>query len=380
MDIVDESTLESLITWIDSPCVSLYMPTHRSGPETEADPIVFRNLLERAERELLDSGMRPRAVTDLLADSRRLLGDPIFWQHLEDGLALFASPKHTELFRVAAPLPQMVIVGDAFHVKPLWPVASKGERFGVLTLSRNRIRLLWGTRYRIGEIDLPDEIPESLAQALWFEDTEKQLQSHAGGRVGRGRVAATFHGGASLADRDDERVARFFRAVDEGVLHLIKRNRPLVLAGVDEAVALYRKVSRHPTILDDAFHGNADRATLDELHTRAWTIAEPYFARVDTADREAFLAAGARAVGTLPAAVTAALQGRVAVIFVPASTQVWGRAAISGEVEVHAAPERDDRDLLDLAAVAVWRNGGRVHVVDPAEIPGNTPVAALLRY
>jgi hypothetical protein len=250
----------------------------------------------------------------------------------------------------------------------------------VLALSRNHIRLLWATRYRVGEIDLPDEVPASIAEALWFEDPEKQLQFHSAGRVGRGRVVATFHGGGSPDDRDDERAMRFFRAVDAGVLQIVGRARPLVLAGVEETVALFRHVSQHPTILGGAITGNADRAAAEELHGKAWIIAEPYFTRLAGEDAAAFNGGTNRSVTTVAEALTAALSGRVAVIFVPPSSQVWGRVEVGGEVVIHDKQEPGDRDLLDLAAVTVWRTGGRVHVVDDEAVPGHGPVAALLRY
>lgn len=378
MDIVDESTLDSLINWDGAPCVSVYLPTHRVGRETEADPILFKNLLARAEHELVEGGMRPPAAVALLADGRRLLTDAAFWHHQEDGLAFFAAPKRTESFRVPASFAEMVIVTEAFHVKPLWPVVSRGERFSMLTLSWNRIRLFWATKFRVGEIDLPNEVPQSLEEALRLEDPERQLQSHVGGRVGRGAVVQTFHGSPDV--REDEDALRFFRAVDDGVLHLVDRERPMVLAGVEETVALYRKVSRHPTILDDTITGNADRATPDDLHARAWSIAEPYFTRVVVEDGDAFLASGSSGVRTVPEAVAAARQARVAAIFVPTGTQVWGTVGSSGDVVVHDLQQPGDRDLLDMAAIAVWRTGGRVHVVAADAIPGDGPVAVLLRY
>ena len=377
MDIVDESTLDALITWDAGPCVSVYLPTHRMGRETESDHIRFRNLLDRAEHDLVERGLRTPVAAAIVAEGRSLLSDAVFWQHQEEGLAYFAAPKYTALFRLPATFSETVIVGDAFHVKPLWSVVGRGDRFDVLALSRNRIRLLWATRFDVGEIDLHDEIPQSLAEALWFEDPEKQLQLHSSGRVASGRVVATFHG--SPDDHDDDRVIRFFRAVDDGLLQLVDRNRPLVLAGVEETVALYRKVSQHPTILAEAIPGNADRAAPHELHAKALVIAEPYFTRVDEADRAAFSAAGVRAVAAVTEAVTAALQGRVAVIFVPAFTHVWGTADVVAAV-IHEDRQAGDRDLLDLAAVATWRTGGRVHVVDAAEVPGPGPVAVILRY
>jgi hypothetical protein len=47
-------------------CVSIYMPTHRTGVETQQDPIRLKNLLGKAEKELSDRGMGRRDVQKML--------------------------------------------------------------------------------------------------------------------------------------------------------------------------------------------------------------------------------------------------------------------------------------------------------------------------
>ena len=39
-----------------------------------------------------------------------------------------------------------------------------------------------------------------------------------------------------------------------------------------------------------------------------------------------------------------------------------------------------DEDLLDFAAIHTLFNGGTVYAVDPDEVPGGTPLAAVFRY
>ena len=49
-------TLESLAELTaahQSPCLSLYQPTHRHHPENQQDPIRFRNLLKELETSIL---------------------------------------------------------------------------------------------------------------------------------------------------------------------------------------------------------------------------------------------------------------------------------------------------------------------------------------
>jgi hypothetical protein len=373
--------MEALLADNGWPRVSVYLPTHHLGRQTAQDPIRLGNLLKAARKELVAAGLRPPQADELLGDAAALVDAHTFWQYQEDGLAVFVAPGNTTTRRLPVSFDEMVVVADAFWVKPLWPLLSGNGLFYVLALSRNRVRLLWADRFRVGEVDLPEPIPGSLAEALWFDDPEKQLQHHAASTAGGGRVVAMFHGHGTPDELNEEKLAMFLRAVDGGLQHLLDPGAPLVLAGVEEVAAAFRRVSRHPSIVGEFIEGNPDRMSQQELHLRATDIIVPAFRRTIESDAAAFLAAGDRGVSTVAAAVAAATAGRVASLFLPLGLEVWGRVPLGGaELEVHELREPGDRDLLDLAAAATWSAGGTVHAVAAPEVPGAGPVAATLRY
>lgn len=382
MDIMTTETIRSLIDEESAPCVSLYMPTHRSGREVRQDPIRLGNLVSQARYDLVATGVRPPQADALLEPLERLTVSDSFWQHQDAGLALFACPGRSEWYRLPSTVDEKSVVADAFHVKPLWPVMSRNNLFYVLALSRNLVRLLWADRFRVGEVDLPEDIPESLAEALWYDDPEKQLQHRAAGRVGAGRIVAAFHGHGVPEQREGPKLEVFLRAVDRGLADIIDRDRPLVLAGVDDITALFRRVSAHPTIVDDVISGNPDEIAAHDLHRGAVDIMRPLLDASIHQDAEVFLSSGrGLQVSGAGEALSAALTGRVSVLFLPVDREIWGRADPAGsEVVIH--PERlpGDRDLLDLMGIAAWTAGGRVHVVDADDVPGDGPVAAILRF
>jgi hypothetical protein len=380
LDIITASTMQSLVDHTGAPCVSIYLPTHRFGRETQQDPIRLRNLLDHAEHELIETGMRPVEVRRFLEPGRALTSRHAFWQQQEEGLAAFVGPDRLETYRLPVSFDPFVAVTDAFHLKPLWPAVA-GDIFYILALSRNEVRLWWSDRYQIGDVDLPADIPKSLAEALWFEDPEKQLQHRAASRTDRGRVVAEFHGHGTPDERDVARLERFLRAVDAGVRSLIDPTAPLVLAGVDDIAARYRKISHHPAILDETVAGNPGDASPNGLRSRATTIIEPVLAKAAEADAATFLAAGDRGIASVPDTVTAAAAGRVAVLFLPIGIHTWGRFdPETFGVTVHGTRQPGDRDLIDLAGATTWSSGGTVHATPPEAIPGDGPVAAVLRY
>ena len=81
MDIITKEELKTFLARYPGWYVSLFMPTHRRGRETEQDPIRFRNLLREVEERLLDKGLRSPDVQEILKPAQRLLQEPGFWRH-----------------------------------------------------------------------------------------------------------------------------------------------------------------------------------------------------------------------------------------------------------------------------------------------------------
>src|SRR5689334_20134311 len=77
------------------PCVSLYQPTHRQHPDTDQDPIRFRNLVRVLEGALRQR-YSTRDVRGLLEPFHALSRDHTFWNGGSNGLAVLAAP---DLFR-----------------------------------------------------------------------------------------------------------------------------------------------------------------------------------------------------------------------------------------------------------------------------------------
>ena len=381
IDLITTNDLRRLADTTAEPCVSILLPTHRLGPEQAQDPIRLKNLLARAAEQLTELGMRVPEADELLAPAARLLDDQHYWAHQDNALALYLTRQTFESYRLADPTDELVVVAGRFHLKPLLPALTTGTGFNVLALSQHQVRLLQGTSTHLTEMALGD-IPPSLAQVVRFDDRERQLHSHGADRVGQGRVTATFHGHGGAKDTTKDDLGRFLKAVDDGVTDLVGQPaRPLVLAGVDHVVAAYRNLSHHPRIVDTAIEGNPEQLSTSDLHARAWPIVQ---AVIDT-DRqtaaETFSAGIEPTTSTPVEIVTAAAEGRVHTLFVPADTELWGTFdRTQHQVSEHDQHQPGDEDLADVAAIETLTTGGTIHVVPSHAIPGTGPLAAILRY
>lgn len=392
MFLFDQDALEQLMAVEGNLCLSVYMPTYRRGADVQQNPIRFKNLLRQVEEELIENGLRRPEAEKMLAEARTLQEDYNFWQHQMDGLALFTTHESFEYFRLPLHFEEMVLVADRFHVKPLLPLFIDNGRFYILALSQNDVRLLRGTRDSVAEIDLQD-VPQSLAEALWFDDPEKQLQHHTsavpsageGTTGGTGRGPAIFHGhGVGDGEAEKERLLRYFHRVDDGLSDLLSAQQaPLILAGVAYLFPIYHEANSYQYLMDEGIPGNPDELSGDELHHQAWQIVAPHFREVydEAIAHYKNLSATERVSSSLDEIVPAAHYGRVHALFAPLHTEQWGTFnQETGMAEPHAQRERGDVDLLDLAAVQTLRNSGTVFAVEEGEIPDGATIAAIFRH
>jgi hypothetical protein len=361
------------------------MTTHRAGVEIQQDPIRLKNLLGEAEEVLVTMGLRSPEAGELLEPAQELLGDYEFWQHQSDGLAIFLSLKLFRAYRFPLEFDELVVVTDRFHVKPLLPLLSGDGRLYVLALSQNEVRLLQGTRYSVGEIDL-EGVPKSLAEALRHDDPEKQFQFHTQTQTpgGQGDRAAVFHGHGVVSEEDKENILRFFQKVDRDLQDVLSdEEAPLVLAGVEYLLPIYAKANTHPHLLSHGIEGNPEALSWEELHERAWAIVQPRFqkAQLEAIAQYEQLVSTEQASHDIRTIVPAAHYGRVDTLFVAVGLQRWGAFdPQTNTIDIHGEEEPGDEDLLDLAAVQTLLHGGEVYALEPTEVPDGVPLAAVFRY
>lgn len=362
-------------------CISIYLPTPHAGAETLQNPIRFKGLLARTAGELESLGLSTHDIHSRLRPATALLDDAAFWTNVGHGLAVFIDDHDVHTKHLPITVGELAVVSDRFHLGPLIRALGDGDPFFVLAISRNEIRLLRGTRFAIGEHDL-GHIPPSMAEALQFDDREPQLQSHAGERTGTGSPVAMFHGQGAGKDARQSDLERFLDAIDAGVRDIVgDTGAPLVLAGVDEVVAEYRKRSRYRHIVAGSIKGNPQRVQSKEFHDRAWPLVEPTLDAARSAACEAIEQRSVPTLDSISAVVVAAHDGRVGSLFIPIGVHCWGRFdAASRSIEPHDTREPGDHDLFDVAAIATMSHGGDVFVVPEPDVPGGATITATLRF
>jgi len=391
--------LDLLIAAQKLPAVSIYLPMERKGAETQQNAIRLKNLYTQALQDVttwLENAPDDTSDLDvarLLDPVAKLMADQHFLQHQSEGLALFISPTISKSFRCAIDFDEHLLVGDSFWLKPLLPLLNDQGHFFLLLLNQGGVQLLRGTREELLPVDLADDIPSSLAEALRYDDFERHLQFHTQtGSQNNGGRAAVYHGqGGADEASNTENILRFFRALDNGVRDLLEGDThpPLVLAGLPFLQGLYRQANRYNQLLDDGIDHDPTAKSMDELHEQAWQLVQPLFQqRQQEVTAQYHHLQGTddqRAVQAIEEIVPAAYFQRVDALFLLDPTPIWGTfQGENGPVEIHSDYQPGDKDLTNFAAIHTIRNGGTVYDLSAEEVANGmakrSPMAAILRY
>ncbi|MDZ7716458.1 MAG: hypothetical protein U5J95_09625 [Balneolaceae bacterium] len=376
---ITRNTILELINRADNPSISIYLPTHKKGKEVQQDPIRLKNLLKKAEEQLQEYEVPPSEIEELLRDTRQLLDKPSFWRHNDKGLAIFITKNDFEYYRVPIEFSEQVLVEDHFLITPLLPMITLDGTYCILALSQKEVKLLRCTRESVTPIELED-MPTSLEEFLKFDVNESHLQHHSG----QGKGQAIFHGQGGSNETDTEEIVNFFKRIENEVtVKLRNLNDPLILAGVNEAIAIYKKVNHYGRLMENTIDSNPDPLSDDEINQEGWKIIKSYFLKDMYSDIDRFgdLTGSDKHSDNLTHIVEASYYGKVDSLFVPIGEQSWGWFDQERDTVHHSSKQQaGEHDLINMAAIKTMSQGGNVYALDKQEMPNGSFVAAIFRY
>lgn len=378
--------LDDLLACEAEPAVSLYLPTHMAGREVRQDSIRLRNLLGTAAERLAPSCRGPE-IAELLNPASRLVGDEEFWQHQEQGLAVFLAPNFARIHKLPVTVPERVTVGRRFSVRPLLSIIDANGLFWLLSITSRRSRLFQASRWSIEEvsgIDLPQGMAELREESVYEE-------AYSGAPTARPQSAPASMGRAQvLGDAPEElqktQLIELLRRVAAAVEPVVTRERaPIVLAAGPQIAGNFRELTHWKELQPQSVAGNPDAMTPEALRDKGWALLEPLEERRRAGALDqlgALLGAGSPRATTKPEEIVrAACYGRLDRLFLCDSAVLWGQFDEARDrVVAHGEPVAGDHDLFDYAALMTLRQGGAVNLVARSQLPPDALAAAVLRY
>ena len=384
MELLTKELIQELLAAEKAPCISIYMPTHRNHPENLKDSILYKNLVREIKESLLLKYSSGEAQTHL-EPLETLAEDENTWNHTFDGLAVFSAPGLFRVVGVRKSFEELAIVADSFHTKPLRQYLQSLDHFYVIALSLNDFRLFEGNRRSLTEVELTDDTPKNITEALGDELTDKHTTVASYGGSG-GESSPMHHGHGGRKDETEKDTERFFRVVATTVYEQYTKHTgwPIILAALTEHQSLFQKVNTNPLLLANGIRINPASVSPDKLASMAWEIIEPeYDLKLDglVANFEQERANGKGSDDYKEVAV-AAVEGRVDTLLVEADRIIPVRITnlVTGNTQKKDMMNPKVDDLLDDMGELVIKMGGQVIVLPTVKMPSKTGLAAIYRY
>ncbi len=344
---------------IHGPCLSIFQPlrdefsqvtkadTRLNAAARNADALLAKRIFDTSAREeFLRPIFKVAANTD--------------WTGRTGSVVVFRAPGFTKTSFWPDTLDPKVHLADEFFVLPLLRGLAARRNFWVLGLSIKHISLFHGNGEGLTAVELPKDLPRSLAEEGGFDQPDHDLESRSSPGVSTGQTAAVRSGTTNTHETLGQYLHDYFRKIDRAIQPILcATGDPLIIAAVERELAIYREINTYPALLGQTIHGNPDSLGENRLHKAALELMAASSPRTaEDGRREMDKAAGRGLLLTDLAAIE--------------------KAAGIGQIErlfVEPNPKANE-DQINRAVLEVIRNSGTVVCGENLE----TSVAAILRY
>ncbi len=256
-------------------CLSIYSPYLSPNSPTNPNKIEFGNLFKDVKEKLIESGLEKKEIKKMLLPVQKMIKNHEFWPTKKQSLVAFVHPDFFVFYHIDdTNFEPSVYLSKGFVLKPLEKTMNKNRSYILLSLSHNKVEIFEGDLYDIRKVHLKN-FSTNMKSALNIGEYNKLRGMHEIAPSYMGKGSEAFHGHYNVKETDKIMLLEFFRLIDKK-LHgiLVKKNKPLILAGVNHLIPIYRKVNTYPKIFSKYIRGNLNYSDLKTIHQRAIKIVQ----------------------------------------------------------------------------------------------------------
>ncbi|WP_345953421.1 hypothetical protein [Mucilaginibacter sp. PAMB04168] len=384
MELISKEEFKELINYHGNNCISIYIPTHRAGVEVneKQDAIVLKNVLQAVNADLQKKGLNSQTIEQLLKPGFELYNNEIFWNSQLDGLAVFMADDFFKVIQLPFAVNEESYLNNSFYISPLLPAITNNEEFYLLVLSKSDAIFFQGNAFGLQRLEV-EGLPNGMDDVVHFEEKEDQQLFRQGGKGGTG--SASFHGHGEGQLDDKANLGIYFQEVDKTLFTEVLHDKhvPLVLAGVEYLIPIYKGVSKYNNIADEAITGSQEHESPHVLFTKVREILEPYFEQETKKRLENYYNQIATPLtSSMPdKVIPASFYAQVSDLFICKGEHIWGRFnEADNQLEIHTEKQDGDECLINQAAAKTYANGGSVYLLEREQMPKESIIAAFMRY
>lgn len=384
MEIIREEEFAELIAPKTGPCITIYLPVHQSGMEVneKKDLIVFKNLLVEAENTLVGNGLKPHLAQELLAPALSLLKDEKFWHQLSSGLAVFIAPDFFKILNLPFQVKAEVHINSCFNIAQFVCLTADRPYYYLLVISKSSADIYKGDEYGMELLSI-EGMPQGLNDVVRLNEKSERRLFRIGGTAPGVGVNAHGHG-SGLAD-EKEYIRQYLKTLDRVLQSELLANEtaPLLLAGVEYIVGIYRQVSHYKHLLPTTLTGNHEYADVKRLLSKTLEAVGPFLnTKSKSALQNYYNQLATPLTSSMPnKVIPAGYYKQISGLFVELGAHLWGRFdETANRLTLHENREPGDECLINKTILNTLQNGGDVYILEKDRMPKEAIIAASLRF
>ncbi|MBC9914577.1 hypothetical protein [Chitinophaga varians] len=254
-----EQALIDLSRYTGTPAVTILVSTHRTFPDNKQDSIHLKNLITQVEKELYEQ-FDKRIVWPVL-DKIKETEKSINHDYNLDTLVIFASADFLQVKRLPIATTDRYVIGDRFEIRPLLKAIQQSEHYYILTVSRQKIRLLEAFNDKIVHEVTNEDFP--YLNGYYTTDPMRQQQDLI----------------------IDNLLKEFFNTADKRFKKYYEENPlPVILLGEERNLVFYQEIMDIKGLVVGTHHGSFDDTSDPEIAKVTFPVIQQYIAgKQDTA-------------------------------------------------------------------------------------------------
>ncbi len=349
-------------------CVSIYVQTAQGPRASDTARIEVQTRLRSAVELLEAAGTAASVIESIEVAVEGLLGERYLSRRETKSLAIFANGTTLSSFRLANRLRALTAVSDRFAITPLLRAVTFSHSAFVLALSQNAVRLIdVSPALPASEVAVPD-LPHDLKSTVALDLTnDRETLAHL-----------------RTSEDPKGRMLEFARAVDRALRAVVANSdRPMILAAAEPLASIYRSVSSYSRLAESVIAGNPEERSPSELAARATPILDTAHAAELAVETARFHESTARGLcdDTLSGVSLAATSKVIDTLFVDIDQRIPGRVdEVTGAITGNEPDDASHYDVIDEIVRRALLSDAKIFAVRGTDVPGNGPVAAILRF
>lgn len=287
-------------------------------------------------------------------------------------IAYYKSGSTEGYFLHLHPVPELIVVANSFHLKPMFELLQDDAQYNLIELSTDEVTLFRGS-------------VQGLIRIKSFQAIGKKVDTKDIKHEKPKLIPITRFGASAIKPKNDKHaIMKFYRDSDQVIRRFYSASdTPTILAGPRALIRLFIAANKFRTPFLKTIETDDENCADKSVYHRMATEALGNYNRrraLKGVFEFKFAKKFGRAADSIAQVAKAAANGEVKSLLIRGGVNLWGHIdKLTGKVKLQTPTQAvASDDILDDIGELVLNRGGEVHIMNSHEMPTSSPVAAVL--